>query len=109
MVIDLYGAEQKESIEKLLCQSADMGYVFSQLLLIDMYQGGYIIDKDPAKAALYAKKAAEQGCIKAITKLGIFYIKGFGVSRSIPHGKKLLEISSKHNDMEAINCLKQCQ
>ena len=109
MVIDLYGAEQKESIEKLLCQSADMGYVSSQLLLIDMYQGGYIIDKDPAKAALYAKKAAEQGCIKAITKLGIFYIKGFGVSRSIPHGKKLLEISSKHNDMEAINCLKQCQ
>lgn len=107
MVIDLYGAEQKESIEKLICQSADMGYVSSQLLLIDMYQSGYIVDKDPAKAALYAKKAAEQGCIKAITKLGIFYIKGFGVSRSVPYGKKLLEISSKHNDIEAINCLKQ--
>lgn len=107
MVIDLYGTEQKESIEKLICQSANMGHVSSQLLLIDMYQRGYIIDKDPAKAALYAKKAAEQGCIKAITKLGIFYIKGFGVSRSIPYGKKLLEISSKHNDIEAINYLKQ--
>ena len=107
MVIDLYGTEQKESIEKLICQSANMGHISSQLLLIDMYQRGYIIDKDPAKAALYAKKAAEQGCIKAITKLGIFYIKGFGVSRSIPYGKKLLEISSKHNDIEAINFLKQ--
>lgn len=107
MVIDLYGAEQKESIEQLLCKSADMGNISSQLLLIDMYQSGYILDIVPSKSAFYAQKAAKQGCIKAITKLGIFYIKGFGVPRSIPYGKKLLEISSNHNDLEAINYLKQ--
>lgn len=107
MIIDLFAQEQKESIENLLCQSANMGYISAQMLLIDLYKTGYIVKENPANASKYAKLAADQGCVKAITKLGLFYITGYGVPRSLVYGKQLLEISAKFNDQEAISCLKK--
>lgn len=107
MVVDLFGKEQAESIEKLLVLSADMGYIQAQMLLINMYCAGHIVDKNPKKAAIYARKAAEQGCISAITKLGSFYILGFGVPISIPIAKELLTKSAQYNDQEALKILKQ--
>jgi len=107
MVIDSLGEEQAESIEELLIKSAEIGYIKSQILLMDLYRVGYLVDKDPKKSVAYAQKAAKQGCIPAITRLGEFYATGFGLTRSIEYAKDLLKLSADNNDEEAIDILKQ--
>ena len=53
--------------------------VCAQFALGDMYDNGWGVPQDHAKAANWYRKAAEQGDAKAQHNLGWMYYKGEGV------------------------------
>ena len=67
---------------RLLRPLADSGNVSAQGRLASIYfWGGHGVPQDPAQAALWYRKAADQGNALAQAHLGLIYEHGYGVPR----------------------------
>jgi uncharacterized protein len=67
---------------RLLRPLADSGNAGAQLRLASIYfWGGHGVPQDPAQAALWYRKAADQGNALAQAHLGLTYEHGYGVPR----------------------------
>lgn len=59
------------------------------------YTYGILVEKDSKKAVYWYEKAVENGCDEAMCNLGICYLSGFGVERSIETAYDLLIKAAK--------------
>ena len=60
---------------------ANKGDAEAQLALASLYSRGVGVDKDPAKAVKWVRKAAEQGSARAQCMLGLYYTSGEGTKK----------------------------
>ena len=110
IVIDKYGVEQQDLIEELLIRSSKLGYVKAQIKLMELYEGGKILQENPSRVVEYAQKAALQGHPDGLFVLALCFIKGYGVNINKSKGKYLLKMAAErgHSDaIEIINNVKQ--
>lgn len=105
MLMEAFGDEEKNAIYKLLKVAADMGYVKAIEKLMMVYTIDDFVPHNPQKHFEYAQKAAEQGSLLGITRLGYCYASGFGVSKNTEQAIKVLKIAEKRNFQDAIKLL----
>lgn len=105
ILLDGYGSEEKTAIFKLLKKSADMGYVKAQEKIMMIYTINDFVPANPKLHFEYAKKAAEQGSMSGITRMGYCLAKGYGILQSKEQAKKILAIAAKNNYKDAITLM----
>lgn len=109
LLMDVYGVEEGESIILHFMKSADMGYVKSQEMLMSFFKDAKYTKENPQMAFKYAEKASMQDSMQAITRLGYYYLIGYGTQKSITVAKRFLQIAAKNGDRQAYNILKTIQ
>ena len=84
------------SVSEIL-RNAEAGSARAQVQMADLYASGSLdIPADPATAAGWLKKAADQSYSTAEYKLSIMYAQGIGVSQSDAEATRLLSLSAQH-------------
>ena len=102
ILMDEYGDEEKSAIYKLMKISADMGYVSAIEKMMMIYTINDFVKADSARHFEYAQKAAEQGSLLGITRLGYCYAMGIGVEKDIEKAKRIISIAAKRGYSDAI-------
>lgn len=105
ILLDGYGSEEKTAIFKLLKRAADMGYIKAQEKVMMIYTINDFVPANPKLHFEYAKKAAEQGSMSGITRVGYCLAKGYGIPQSKEQAKKILAIAVKKNYKDAITLM----
>jgi TPR repeat protein len=105
ILLDGYGSEEKVAIYRLLKKSADMGYVKAQEKMMMIYTIDEFVPTNPKLHFEYARRAAEQGSMAGITRMGYCYAKGYGVSKSLEKAEKILSIAVRNNYNDAITLM----
>ncbi len=90
------------AIGTALDQAAQAGDMEAQYQLGVQYLYGTDVPKDPAKAAEWFKKAADQGLVPAIRELGILIASGEGVTPNPEEGAILLGRAADELDPSAM-------
>ena len=79
----------------LLRAAADKGDATAQYHVARFYNVGIGTPRDPAAAALWYGRSADQGYVYAKGDLGLLYVLGDGVPRDAPRGIALIEVAAK--------------
>lgn len=86
-----YSAERYEEAARLYRRDAELGLTAAQLNLAILYLEGQGVPQDYAQAALWFRRAAEQGNSKeAQYNLGLLYKEGKGVPKDEAEAEKWL-------------------
>lgn len=70
-------------------RACEMGDALACAHLGDKYHGGYVVERDAAKAAQYFRKGCEAGDSVSCVRLGDMYRKGDGVVRNVEEAARL--------------------
>ena len=92
---------------ELFYQSAKLGYAQAQYNLACMFssgEGGLV--KDDAAALFWVLQAAKQGDAPSARNIGLRYLEGRGVSRSITKAENWLKQAAEGGDPEAERILR---
>ena len=84
---------------------AKYGDAKAQNLLGWLYENGYGAPRDPAEAARWYRKAADQGLPLAQNNLGILYREGRGVAKDLAEAARWFDRAATAGHIEAINNL----
>ncbi len=105
----LYDKEKyTEAIAKLK-PAAEQGHKKAQYRMGRIYQKGYGVAKDHAKAVYWYEKAAAQGHAKSLYRLGKCYMKAKGVKEDKAKAKELLlkAVNDKEHGKDILSDIKQ--
>jgi uncharacterized protein len=83
-------------------KAADQGYVLAEYNLGVLYEKGWGVAKDDARAVTWYRKAAEQGMALAQSNLGNMYRNGQGVSQDYPEALRWLHKAADQGDAHAL-------
>ncbi len=97
--------EEEVTYSVALVQKAEAGDVTAQFDLACCYEFGEGTAADAAKAAVWYRKAADQGHSEAECRLGLLYAKGEGVEKNIPEAIKWYAKSIKQGFNMAVEPL----
>lgn len=105
-------ADDWAEASKWYSKAAELGQAESMVELACKYHYGMKVPKDPAKAALWGKKAAqawrkaaEGGDAKAMISLGKLYLAGIGVDQDSKQGLLWLTKAAEQGDTQAMKTL----
>ena len=84
-------------------RAADIGSVTAMLFL-----GGHFLTAEPATAAEWYRKAADQGRPEAMVALGDLYFRGTGVRQDLPQAVRWYELASGQGYAKAKVYLAEC-
>ncbi|MFH0911065.1 MAG: tetratricopeptide repeat protein, partial [Planctomycetota bacterium] len=90
-------------------KAAELGYLPAQLKLAEGYGGGIDVDfpKNPEEAAKWYTKAAEQGSVDAMYRLGRLYWTGQELPQDLPKAIGWFQQAAERNDIDAQRYLGQ--
>ena len=84
---------------------AKKGFTDAQYALGFLYESGWGVDRDYARAFNWYGKAAEAGHAKSQYNLGMLYLSGLGVDRDPDKGRYWIQAAAVNNDTRAIDYL----
>src|SRR3974377_50536 len=87
---------------------ADKGDSEAQFSLYSCYATGSGVERDPAKAVKWLRKAAEQGLARAQCQLGLNYLSGNGVKPDKTEAVRWLRRAAEQGQAEAQLDLGMC-
>jgi len=105
MLMEAFGTEEKNAIYKLVKIAADMGYIKAIEKLMMIYTINDFVPINHESHFEYAQKAADQGSLLGITRLGYCYASGIGTPKNIDKAITILRIAEKRNYSDAIKLL----
>jgi len=86
---------------ELIRQSAEQGWPAAQYNLGLLYEQGYYVDEDGAKAFEWYLKAAMQGSTEGMTSVGMCYYKGIGITPDLDKALAWLNKAAVSKDARA--------
>ena len=95
------GVEIHEDPVELIRQSAEQGWPAAQYNLGLLYEQGYYVDEDGAKAFEWYLKAAMQGSTEGMTSVGMCYYNGIGVTPDLRKALSWLNKAAMSKDARA--------
>jgi len=84
---------------------AKKGFTDAQYALGFLYESGWGVYRDYARAFNWYGKAAEDGHAKSQYNLGMLYLSGLGVDRDPDKGRYWIQAAAVNNDTRAIDYL----
>lgn len=93
---------QQEVSKKRVHECAILGDKTAQTYLGRMYRLGLGVDSNPAKAAKWYRKAADQGDAEAQFNLGIMYLDGIGVTENSAEALRWIARAAKQKHATAL-------
>ena len=100
--------KNEREASELFFRAAKQGYARAQYNLACMYAAGQgDLEKDETAAVYWFTLAAQKGDSAAQRVLGLRYLEGRGVTRSISRGEEWLVKAAKNGDFEALDLLRK--
>ena len=95
------GVEINEDPIELIRKSAEKGWPAAQYNLGLLYEQGYYVEEDGAKAFEWYLKAAKQKSTEGMTSVGMCYYKGIGVTPDLDKALSWLNKAAEEKDSRA--------